>query len=178
MISLHGIFLGMSHIGVEKKNKTMDFIFVKPLSKRGILKSKVFAGFTIILIVNAIVSMGTIISINYLGNVSDKFITRMIISFLLTDFFFYSLGVLISVISKKKKFGGIGASVFFLFYLLAILSRISDKISGIEFTTPFEILSGSNVIYGFKMMAIIALPVLSIVLLVISVHKINGKEVL
>ncbi len=178
IISLHGVFLGMSHIGLEKKNKTMDFIFVKPLKKKDILLSKMMAGITIIITFNFFISLGTIISIKTLGSVSNIFIIRMIISFLLSDVFFYSTGVLVSVISKNKKFGGIGASVFFIFYLLAIFSRMSDKIKFLAYTTPLELLSGSNVIKGFNTIMVIIMAIISVVFVYISVNKMDEKEVL
>ncbi len=178
MIAIHGVFLGMSHIGFEKKNKTMDFIFVKPLTKREILKHKMLAGLTLILVFNLLVSAGTIISIKTLGSISNMFIIRMIISFFLTDLFFYSIGVLISVMSKKKKFGGIGASVFFMLYLLAVLSRMSDKIAFLAYTTPLEVLSGSNVVKGFNTIMLLIILLISIAVLYVSLNKIEEREIL
>ncbi len=178
MMSLHGVFLGMSHIGVEKKNKTMDFIFVKPLNKKKILFHKLLAGLTLLLIFNIFISLSTIFSIKLLGSVSNRFIIRMISSFLVIDFFFYSIGVLLSVLSKKKKNGGIGASIFFVFYLLAIFSRMSDNLKFLEYITPLEILSGANVLKGFHLIMLFLILLISMGLLYISLNKIEERELL
>ncbi len=177
MISLHGLFLGMSHIGVEKKNKTMDFIFVKPISKKRILINKIFAGLVIILIFNFFISTGTVLSIKTVGSVTMKFIIRMVISYLLTDLFFYALGVFISVMSKKKKFGGIGVATFFLFYLTAVIARLSSSTELLGYVTPLEILSGAKVIKGFNLIMLALIIFITIALLFISIKKIYKKEV-
>ncbi len=177
MISLHGLFLGMSHIGVEKKNKTMDFIFVKPISKKKVLLNKIIAGLFIIIVFNTLISVGTVLSIKTLGSVSNHFIKRMTISFFLTDIFFYALGVFISVMSNKKKFGGVGVAMFFIFYLIAVLSRLSDSTKSLGKFTPLEILSGAKVIKGFDMFMIAIMVSVSMALLFISFRKVDRKEV-
>ncbi len=176
-IALHGIFLGMSHIGLEHKNKTMDFIFVKPLTKRTILFKKITAGITCIAIFVIVISISTIVSIKSFGDVSNEFLGRMIISFAVVDLFFYSSGVFISVLSKRKKFAGVGASVFLVFYLIAVVSRMSDKISDIGYVSPMEIVSGTRVMEGFEWIPLTGVILISLLLLYLSMNKIDDKEI-
>ncbi len=41
ILSLYGLLLGLSHVNHEVKNKTIEFIFVKPVTKKHILFNKI-----------------------------------------------------------------------------------------------------------------------------------------
>ncbi len=177
MVALHGIFLGMSHLRHEQKNKTMDFIFVKPIRKKSILRYKILAGLTTVLLFNAVLSLSMIIVIKTHGHLESKYFTRMVLSFILTDIFFYAVGIFLSVISRRKKYGSIGVLIFFIFYLLSFFSRLSEKTAFLGYTTPIEMLSGNNVINGMNNSALIVIALISVVLMLMSLHKISAKEV-
>ncbi len=177
ILALHGLFLGISHVGIEQKNKTMDFLFVKPTSKRNLLLQKMGAGLTVLLIFNILYSLITLLTIESKGGVGGALGAQMAMGFLLTDFFFYAVGVFLTICSKKKKIGGVGVFIFFLFYLLSVVSRMSEPLSWLEYLTPIQMVSGNNVVAGMNPFLPVGLFLLSVLLLIFSVIRIEKKEI-
>ncbi len=178
MFGLHGLFLGMSHKRLEDKNKTLDFLYTKPIAKGNILRYKVFAGITILVLFNLIISTITVAIVSNYGNLELGFYVGMAISFVLTDFVFYAVGVLISVTSKKKKYAGRGALIFFVFYIISVLSSFSESVRVLKYFTPLGILSGESVANGMNIIPVILLFALSLGMIVYSLKAVSKREVL
>ncbi len=175
IIALHGLFLGISHIGNELKNKTVDFLFVKPVLKRNIFLKKIFAGMTIIVLLNIIISFMLFITLKAEGSIQASFIFKSIIILLLADLFFYAMGIFLSVIAGKHS-SRYGLILFFLLYFLSIFSKILKNISFLKAISPLDILSGYSIVKDFNMTSIIVVCIITILLIIGSLYKIEKTE--
>ncbi len=178
MFGLHGLFLGMSHKRIEDKNKTLDFLYTKPVTKENILRYKVLAGLTVLVSFNLLVSASSVFIISRYGSLESSFYVRMAISFLLTDFSFYALGIFISIMAKKKKYAGRGVLIFFIFYMISVLSSFSKNIEAFKYLSPMGILSGESVAYGMSSFAVVGLFVILLFMIIYSFKAASKREVL
>ncbi len=172
ILALHGLFLGISHIGNEVKNKTVDFLFVKPVLKKHILLQKIASGMTIIIVLNLIISSVLFMTLRAEGDIEGMFIIRSIVVLLLADILFYALGILLSTLSNKNS-SKYGMIVFFILYFLSILSKLLSNISVLKMISPLDILSGYSIIKDFNMLSFIIVCIMSALMIAFSVFKIE-----
>lgn len=168
MIASHAIILGADIISKEEKEKTSEFLFVKPVSRAKIITSKLFAGVINILILNIITLLSSIFFCNKYGNINNEII-RLIIGMFFIQLIFFSIGLLISSIiknTKSAKATGVSTGVLLILYVTAKFLDITDKIDFLKYLNPFKyfdpqdlIINGINIIY----------VILSVIIILVSI---------
>lgn len=130
---------GISIVSKEVSFKTADFLITKPVSRIQIITAKLLAILTSIIITNIIY----LISVYYMSVSFDNTINKtnfllISITLLFVQLIFMSIGVLISVVSKKiKSVISVSLSIVFSFYVIGMLGFVlGDK--AISYLTPFK----------------------------------------
>jgi ABC-2 type transport system permease protein len=126
--AMEAMILGVSILSKEVRDKTADFLFTKPLSRMMIITAKIKASATLLLISNIVLfTFMYFITISFSsGNFAFIPFVLLMLTLLIIQFIFLSLGMLISVIlSKVKSPLPISMGVVFGFY--AINSFADDK---------------------------------------------------
>jgi ABC-2 type transport system permease protein len=164
MSSVHAGTLGARIISREETDKTMEFLFTKPVSRVSIISSKISAAFTCALILNC---FSLAVSLIMLNAVKGKGLAGnlCVMSFwlLVVQLVFIFLGTALASIGKKPSASESRASLIVLAaYMFYVLSDLDDSLEFLKFFTPFkyfkpgEILTGGRPELIFAVIAILA----------------------
>jgi ABC-2 type transport system permease protein len=140
MGGVYASMLGSSIIYKEERDKTVEFLMVKPVSRRKIVLSKMLAALTNIIIFN----LATFItSFFVLKGFTDEPIFKIIIlsmiSMLFIQLIFLVIGSGTALIMKKPKRAGM-ITLFILIgaFFLSLIIDMSDKLEILKVLTPFK----------------------------------------
>ena len=136
---IQAMTLGLSLLSNEQRDKTADFLYTKPVKRSSIIHSKVLVGLCYIIITNIIFSVSAIITLNIISENGYSIVLLMLLlgSLFLTQLFFLSLGLMVSVfMNKLKTVVPISLGTVFLLF---ILNMLNESIQGkpLTFLTPF-----------------------------------------
>ncbi len=145
--SLHATVLGAGIISKEERDRTFEFLYVRPVSRTRIITEKFLAAICNIFILNIV---AILVSIGVLEKVSKENITKDILLLMFGMFImqllFISIGMVVSVIVKNSKSAtGIASVVVIITYLLSVISDLNEKLAFVRFFTPFKYFGAKTV---------------------------------
>ncbi len=126
MAAVHGAFLGTSLIHLEFKERTADFLFVKPASRSELLLRKLAGGLIVIVILQAFIALFCYIVFQQAGHLD--LLPKTILTTFLTHLFFFALGFFLTIAMPKSKQGQqLALLVVLLSYLSIMLSQLFNQ---------------------------------------------------
>lgn len=137
---IHAGMIGTNIISKEERDKTVEFLMVKPVSRSKIITSKIMAAITNVVVVN----LATYIPLIFiLKNMTTEKITLPLILATISTFFiqllFMFIGVGMATMSKNyKKTGSITVGILLGTYFLSLIIDMSEKLEIFSFLTPFK----------------------------------------
>lgn len=147
-LSIHASLLGSSIISKEERDKTAEFLFTLPISRKKVILHKIIAA-TLELISLNVVTVLTIIIISMRYNPSNeyyKFLSLLFIGIFISQLIFLSIGMSIaSVIKRYKKSGNISLTILLVTYIISVLIGLTDKLNFLKYITPFEYFKASYI---------------------------------
>lgn len=125
--------LGVSVISSEVREKTGDFLFVKPITRNRVVSMKILAVLIQILITNAFVFLSALLTVTLLSTdtYDVELFVLITVSLLFIQIFFASLGLFISVFLRRiRTVLPISMGVVFIFYIIHLLNETlrNDKL--------------------------------------------------
>jgi ABC-2 type transport system permease protein len=151
MATIHAVMLGATIIAKEERDKTVEFLFVKPVSRNKIITTKLLAACTNIVIFNLVTFISSIILVGmYSGDESvnaDISIT-MAGMFILQLLFLFFGSALAAFKKKSKRASALAAGVLLLSYVLSVAIDINKNIEILKYLTPFKYFEAKNVMFG------------------------------
>lgn len=125
MVAVHGAFLGCALIHLEFKERTADFLFVKPMSRSRILLHKLLGGLAVILILEAVIAACCFYVFSSTGNLD--LLPKTLLAIATTHLFFFALGFLLTIVLPRSKIGQPASLVYVILSYFAIsLSQLYD----------------------------------------------------
>jgi ABC-2 type transport system permease protein len=137
--SVQAMNLGISVLSAEVRDKTGDFLFVKPLSRNRIITIKILAVFIELLITNIFFFIGSFFFLTLFSEHSFDYQLFILLTgtLFLLQLFFCSLGLFISVFFKRiRTVLPISMGVVFLFYVVYLLNETLDDVK-LSYLSPF-----------------------------------------
>lgn len=152
IVAIHAITTSFKLFAIEEIDKTYEYIYSKPISKKVVVTSKVIATTILAILFNIGLFIADLLSV--LPNYSDGtsyigFITENHFRMLLVQLFF--IGVSYVIISLKKEVANstkLGALAMLGFYFLGVISEMLDETTFLADFTPFKFLDTVNLING------------------------------
>lgn len=172
---------GLSVLSKESRERTADFLLVKPISRSAIVTAKLLAVVTMIIITNVLYYAGVSLIANAVKTVDyDVKIFFMIsITLLFIQLIFFALGFVISVFFKKLK-SVLPISLGFVFglYILGAV-LVTDPNDAARFISPFQYFNIAYIIKnaGYEITYVITSAVIVILAIVISYIIYNKKDI-
>ena len=139
--------LGVSILSSEVREKTGDFIFVKPVTRHTIVSMKMLAILIQILITNIFIFLTALLTISLLSEngYNLKLFTLLTTSLFFIQIFFASFGLFISVFIKRiRSVLPISMGVVFLFYIIYLLNETLDDWT-LKLISPFSYFNLSGI---------------------------------
>jgi ABC-2 type transport system permease protein len=168
MAAIHASMLGANIISKEERDKTVEFLMAKPVSRSKIVTAKLSAAIVNIVIFN-LVSLGSSIAVttnyNSKGEPIERYIIMLMTGMFIIQILFLSMGTAIAAKSKNPKAAGTISTIILLAtYLLSVIIDINSKLEGLKILTPFKYFNSYNLMYGKGFSAVYI--ILSIILII------------
>lgn len=139
--AIQAMNLGVSILSKETRERTADFLLVKPVSRAAIITAKLMAAFTMILATNIIFYAASFILANTIKTADfDKKLFFMInLTLLFIQLIFLAIGMVVSVFFKKlKSILPISLGVVFGLYMVGALLVTGKNHDVVRFISPFK----------------------------------------
>ena len=97
---------GFSLVSIEERELTADFLLAKPVGRAKILTSKLLSAFTSLTITNVVIWVSSFVSINLFSGertYETKPLVLLLLSIVLFQLFFLTVGMLISLLVKRVR---------------------------------------------------------------------------
>lgn len=171
MATIHAAMLGANIISKEERDKTAEFLFVKPVSRNTIITSKLLAALVNIVVFNLVTYASSILMVQQFsqGAGGSGEITRLMIGMFVLQLLFLVVGSAIAAKSKHPKTAPALATGILLFsFILSIAIDLNNKLEFLRFFTPFKYYDAKNLMYdrGFETVyVLISVGVIAVLLM-------------
>jgi ABC-2 type transport system permease protein len=140
---------GFGLVSVEESELTADFLMSKPVSRSQVLTSKLLAALTSLTITNLVIWVSSFIAIELFRGERQYEISTLIlllVSILIFQLFFLSVGLLISLLVKRvRSVTPYALGLAFGAYVLSAFSGILGEVA-LELITPFKHLDATYIV--------------------------------
>ncbi|WP_152395838.1 ABC transporter permease subunit [Paenibacillus guangzhouensis] len=151
MATIHAAMLGANILSKEERDKTAEFLLVKPISRSQMLTYKLFAALVQIVLFNLVMLVSSILFVNPYshGESVNHDIMLLMIGMFFLQLLFLGIGLAIAGASRHpKRAVSISTGILLLTFMLSIGIDISGKIDGLKYLTPFKYFDAKHVMYG------------------------------
>ena len=149
MAAIHASMLGAGIIAKEERDKTAEFLMVKPISRNKIITSKLAAALVNIIFYNIVTLVSSIAIIekyNKGANVNGDILTLMLAMFILQLLFLFLGTCLASVTKNTKAAVSVTAAIVVFTYIISVAVDLNDNLGALRYITPFKYFEAKNVI--------------------------------
>ena len=168
MATVHAAMLGANIISKEERDKTAEFLFLKPISRNKIITSKLLASFVNVLILNLVTYVTSIFIVQSYNKGEDVtgVITRLMAGMFILQLIYMFIGAAIAAISKHPKSApAIATGILLLTFMLSIAIDLNSRIENLKYLTPFKYFDAKNLMStGFESVYVILSVVIIAVL--------------
>ena len=179
MSTIHAAMIGSDIISKEERDKTSEFLFVKPISRNKIISQKLLAGLLNIIVLNIITLISSIaITSKYSKGetVTSDIILLMLAMFILQLVFLF-VGTGLAAISKNPKTAVSATTGILLFtYILSVMIDMNSSFENLMYITPFKYFEAKNIMYGGGLNAVFVTMSVFIIAILLAVTYIFYKK--
>ena len=151
MVAIHAVMLGSNIIAKEERDKTTEFLMVKPVSRTKIITSKLLAALTNIVILNLVTLVFSLAIVNKYSNgesITGDILILMAGMFILQVIYLF-IGTAISAVSKNPKISAsIATTVMMVTFIISIVIDLNSSLEGLKYITPFKYFTAQDLMYG------------------------------
>ena len=180
LLAMYFSILGGTILLKEQDEKTIYFLYSKPVSKRKILTSKILTGLIYILFFNLVIGLTNFIGLYLSDDLNiEKWLWISIMPAFLSMFCFF-ISLFISLYMKKTNASiGVNLGLVFMFYIMNVVSMLSDKIEFLKYFSPFYYIDARDILMNGhpEISNCVMISILSIGFMVLSYYVYDKKEV-
>ena len=172
MASIHATMLGATIISKEERDKTIEFLLVKPISRSKMITSKFVAAFIQIVLLNVVTLVSSILIVQAYAEGEDVKgdIEIMMLGMFILQVIFLVIGTAISSIVKKSKTAAsLSTGILLITFILSVAINMNSKLENLKYFTPFKYFEANRLMSdGFEAIYIILSISLIVVLTAIT----------
>ncbi len=150
-VAIHAALLGSGIIAKEERDKTAEFLIVKPISRYRIITSKILAALVNIVVLNLVTllsSIGMAAVFSKQENITGE-IFAFYLSLFLLQLIFMSLGLLLaSCMKKPKASGSLAIGILLITYAISKITDLTDRLNALNMLSPFKYFSYERIVNG------------------------------
>jgi ABC-2 type transport system permease protein len=147
MATIHASMMGASIIAKEERDKTFEFLFVKPITRTKVITMKLVAACINLVVFNAVTTMATVL-IFEMDNGIEDLLMLMGGMFILQILFLVLGSALAAVIRNSKRAASIATGILLLTFILSIVIDLSEKLEVLKYVVPFKYFTAENMLTG------------------------------
>ena len=179
IIGIYASTLGGTILLREENDKTIEYLGTLPIKRNKIMTSKVITGLLYVFLVVVILGIFNFIALSISGELDRTQFVLLSITPLFVGLPLFSINLFISTfLHKTKKSFGIGLGLVFIFYILNIMSELSEKVEILKYLSIYTLADIRNVISDVKINPIIvSISILITAIFIIGSYiRYNKKE--
>ncbi|WP_226678661.1 ABC transporter permease subunit [Mesobacillus jeotgali] len=141
MGAIHAAMLGSNIIAKEERDKTVEFLLVKPVSRTRMITSKLTAALVNILIFNIVTFASSVGMVQKYaeGESVTADISLLMVGMFILQLIFLVIGTAIAAVYKNaKKATSLATGILLILFILSIAIDMNEKLDGLKFLTPFK----------------------------------------
>ena len=145
--TIHASMLGADIISMEERDKTSEFLFVKPVSRSKIITAKLSAAFLNVFILNIVtlISSIAIAGIYSKGEPMTWVIVNLMMGMFVLQLIFMVLGTGIAAVSKNpKSASSLTMGILLTTYVLYSVIGLNSNLEVLKYLTPFKYFDAKN----------------------------------
>lgn len=172
MATIHAAMLGATIIAKEERDKTAEFLFVKPVSRSKIISYKLIVASVNIVIFNIVAAVS---SIYLVGKYSDGQsmtgdIINAMLGMLLLQVLFLLIGSTIAAVCKRPRIAvSLSTGIILVTYIASIAIDLNEKLAFMRFFTPFKYFEAKFVMNGEGLDIFFVLLSLSMIVILLMI---------
>lgn len=180
MATVHAVLLGTDIIAKEERDRTSEFLFVKPLSRLQIISAKLGAGLVNLFLLNILTTIFSVILVNYLND--GPSITNTILILMSGLFFmqllFFFVGTAIAAVNKKPKASAsIATGVLLFTFIISVFISVNEGLDYLKYLSPFKYFDALNIITHHALDPIyVSLSVILLIALITTTYLAYSKR--
>ncbi|RFB13358.1 ABC transporter [Bacillus sp. HNG] len=175
MATIHGAMMGASIIAKEERDKTFEFLFVKPITRTKVITMKLVAGFVNLVVLNVVTTVATIVIFEMHNEIPDIFML-MGGMFILQVLFLMIGSALASIIRNPRSAAPIATGILLLTFILSIVIDLSEKLENLTYIVPFKYFAAKDMLTGDGFEAVFVIISLSLIAILTVVTFIFYKK--
>lgn len=178
--AVHAVLLGSELISKEERDKTTEFLFVKPISRPRIISEKIILGLFNVIILNIVTFLASFYFIGrYAGG--EQFVDNLVIlmiGLLFSQLVFFFIGTAVAGFCKKPKLSGtISVSILLFTFIMAVFVNVSSHLDWLSYFTPFKYFAAKDLMdNGFNLVYLIISVSLVVVSIFITYKSYNDRD--
>jgi len=181
MATVHAVLLGTDIISKEERDRTSEFLFVKPVSRSKIITAKLLAGLFNVVVLNIVTLFSSIYFVNYFsktGSASSDIKLMMAGLFFLQILFFFTGAATAAASKKPKAASSIATTILLVTFTISFLTNINVSLDKLKYLTPFRYFDAQTLLTNGKMdpMYISITLVLIIFMIIASYQRYTGRD--
>lgn len=149
MATIHAAMLGANIISKEERDKTAEFLFLKPISRSKVITAKLLASLVNILIFNLVTFATSVIMVQKYNNGEAVIgaLTKLMVGMFVLQLIFLFIGTAIAAISKNPKTAAaLSTGILLITFMLSIAIDMNSRIEKLKYLTPFKCFDAKNLI--------------------------------
>ncbi len=151
LIAFHAALLGSGILAKEERDKTAEFLIVKPVSRSAVLTAKLLAALVNVVVLNAVTLISSVFMVRAYSGGKDITgeIVLFFVSLLFVQLIFLALGVWIAASMKSPKgSGSVAAGIVLGAYIVAEITSVDDRLDALNVLSPFKYFSYDRIVAG------------------------------
>ncbi|MGN7761435.1 ABC transporter permease subunit [Paenibacillus sp. 22594] len=172
MATIHAAMLGANIISKEERDKTSEFLFVKPVSRHHIITSKLLAALVNIILFNLVTLWASLLIVGKYskGESVAGDITMTMLAMFILQLLFMSIGTATAAVQKKSKAAAsLATGILLLTFVLSIAIDLNDRLASLKYITPFKYFEAKNVMYGGGLDVVFVLLSAALIVVLVAV---------
>ena len=181
LVGLYASIMGSSIVLKEEGEKTIEYLASLPITRNKIMTNKIIVSIIYMIAMLLIFGLFNFVALSLSGDFDHKQFLLLSIVPILVALPLYGINLFISTFfHKTKKTIGISLGLVFLFYIISILSELSDSVSFLKYITIYTLSDARNIMSKVEFNPIMILISISITVLfiVLSYIRYNKKELI
>lgn len=149
--AIHAVLLGGGIIAKEERDKTTEFLMVKPVKRSAIITSKLLAALFNVIIINLVTLASSIAMVGVYNKGKDisGVIVMLFLSMFIIQLIFLALGAMLSSIMKNPKASGsFAVSILMISYIISKVTDLTDSLNALNIFSPFKYFSYERILKG------------------------------
>lgn len=141
LLGIQAVLLGSSLIAKEERDRTAEYLFSLPVSRRKILVGKMISAIINIILLNLVTLSSLLLSTLTYDRGEDfyRFIGITFIALLIIQMIFLSIGMFVAAINENfKQSGNIAVGILMGAFLISSLINVVERLEFLKYITPFK----------------------------------------